>query len=497
MKKLNSIAVLFVLAIVLLLTGCNKSTQENANNKYKLPLGDSGYISEIDFSLYNYREIKNSEDVIKGIVDYNYVKNNKKYTITLDSRTMDSKFNNKAVKLVVGYYTESGIFNAVTEPATFKLSGEGYTENKYEFTYPGDAETNKEKMVLKFCFGSNVDEEVYKSENPEAKKSNINKYLKNYRNVELKIKTLSITDEADDTNSILVEEAKLDEAVVQTTAKENDDLVYFNTATVNYENEVLTLKLNGKYGWWQWIIAELGKALYALTNLVGGWYWLGLTIFTLAVRTLGWPIYAKSNSATSNMSKIQPEMEKINKKYEGKTDQNSKMKQQMEIRKLMKDNHVSLFGCLLPFIQFPIFIAVYQVVQRFPLTPVYADVNYKFLWTTFKMTYGEAQGDWILAIIVGLTMVGSQFLTMYIQKMQQKKKANFYTAKNNQNNKTMLMFMAFTTVMMVVFAWKSAGIAYYWIIGNTYQMGQTAISKLIEQHKEDKELIASKRVRGR
>ena len=203
------------------------------------------------------------------------------------------------------------------------------------------------------------------------------------------------------------------------------------------------------------------------------------------------------------MTKIQPEMDRINKKYEGKTDNNSKMKQQMEIREVMKKNKVSMWGCLLPFAQMPIFLAVYQVVQRFPLTPIYSEelagINYKFLWTTFATEYGQTSGHWALALIVGATMIGQQLLSTYMTKRIQAKHQNFYTknqAKKPQNNQ-MFVMMAVMTVMMVVFAWRSSGISFYWIIGNIYTIGQTFISKMHQERLEEKELKASGKTRGR
>ena len=57
--------------------------------------------------------------------------------------------------------------------------------------------------------------------------------------------------------------------------------------------------------------------------------------------------------------------------------------------------------------------------------------------------------------------------------------------------------MIVMTVMMVYFAWRSAGIAFYWIIGNTYQIAQTTISKLLEAKRLEKKQRESGRPRGR
>ncbi len=489
MKK-STLLVFISLFLVFLMTGCRqKSDSENA---YRLPLGDAGYISEMDFKLYRKEAVKNENGETVYDFDYDYISSDTTYTVGASMIANEEKYVNKAYKMSIGYY-EDGVYKALSDKVIKTIaSKDAFTKETFEFKSGTITDSMKESLVFKLEFGTNIDEEYYKSQNPDAKKSAINKYRKSFRGASFAINEISIG-----TNNALYETKLAGQKVF----KENNSLYFYNTATVSTSESdtsiVTTVKLNSKTGPWQWIIEMLGKLLAWITNLAGGYYWLGLLIFTILIRSIGWPIYAKTNSFSTNMAKVQPELDKLNKKYEGKTDQNSKMKQQMEIRQIMKKNHVSMWGCLLPFAQMPIFFAVYQVVQRFPLTPLYANVNYKFLFTTFAMNYGQASGHWLLAILVGITMIGSQLLSTYMAKRVQRKKANFYTAKNQQSNKSMLIMMIVMTVMMVVFAWNSSGIAFYWIIGNIYQIGQTFISKLQEEKKEEKLQLKSGKSRGR
>ena len=489
--KRRFLIIFMSLIIIFSLTGCRqKSDSENA---YRLPLGDAGYVSEMDFGLYKNVSILNGDGNEVDKYDYNYLSSNSTNTIAVSSKVMDEKYADKAFRVSVGYYDSDKNYVALSDKVIGNIVyGESFT--KFVFTY-NSAELSEEitkGAVIKLEFGTNIDEEYYKTNNEGAKANAINKYRKSYKGSTFYFDEVSIND-----NNVLYETS------VNGTKKfkENSSLHFYNTSTVataeNNGKVVTTIKLNSKTGPWQWIIEMLGRLLHWITNLVGGYYWLGLLIFTILIRSIGWPIYAKTNSFSTNMSKVQPELDKLNKKYEGKTDQNSKMKQQMEMRQIMKKNHVSMWGCLLPFAQMPIFFAVYQVVQRFPLTPLYNDVNYKFFGTTFAMNYGQASGHWLLAVLVGVTMIGSQLISTYMSKRVQRKKANFYTAKTQQTNKSIFIMMAVMTVMMVVFAWNSSGIAFYWIIGNIYQIGQTFISKVQEEKKEDKLQRESGRARGR
>ena len=95
-------------------------------------------------------------------------------------------------------------------------------------------------------------------------------------------------------------------------------------------------------------------------------------------------------------------------------------------------------------------------------------------------------------------MIASQLLSTYMSKRANAKRKNFYTQnKQKSSNNQMMIMMVVMTAMMVYFAWRSAGIAFYWIIGNIYTIVQTLISKLQQEKREEKQRLASGKVRGR
>ena len=162
---------------------------------------------------------------------------------------------------------------------------------------------------------------------------------------------------------------------------------------------------------------------------------------------------------------------------------------QMETMELYRKYKINLFGCLMPLLQMPIFIAMYQVVQRFPLTDLslFTDANVtmntNFLWTTLGNT------EWLLnlplAILVSGIMFLSQWLTQHRTKTQQR--PNQYAgAKAQQTQNSMKYMMYFMVVMMGFIALRSAGIAFYWIIGTSYQLLQSYISYKNMQKRQDK-----------
>ncbi len=96
---------------------------------------------------------------------------------------------------------------------------------------------------------------------------------------------------------------------------------------------------------------------------------IGLTIivFTLLIRIVFVSSMFKQNRSSKINNYIQPEINKIQKKYRGKKDQESMMKQQQEIREIQEKHGASMTGgCLSSLIQLPIFFGVYNVIQNIP-----------------------------------------------------------------------------------------------------------------------------------
>ncbi|MCF7923944.1 MAG: YidC/Oxa1 family membrane protein insertase [Candidatus Izimaplasma sp.] len=247
--------------------------------------------------------------------------------------------------------------------------------------------------------------------------------------------------------------------------------------------EVYETPIGESSGIWAQIIQGLGWFTYQASNFFGllgdtYFYWLGLLVMTLVIRTLGWPIYAKTNDMTIKMQLAQPELNKVQEKYRNKKDQASQQRMQMETMEIYKRYKINLLGCFMPLLQMPIFIAMYQVVRRFPLGDEFYTngehtINYNFLWTDL------GNENWVTNLPLALIVAGLMFLSQYlVQKRSEanQKHTGSQSAKTQQSQKTMKYFMYFMVVMMFFIAITNAGIAFYWIIGTAYQIFQGYIS---------------------
>ena len=82
-KQKRTMFFLLIALMVLLLGGC---TANKSVSVYTLPLGDSGYISEIDFKTKDsYAYSYDTEGVVDGWVSYDYVEKNAYLGTTKDS----------------------------------------------------------------------------------------------------------------------------------------------------------------------------------------------------------------------------------------------------------------------------------------------------------------------------------------------------------------------------------------------------------------------------
>lgn len=116
------------------------------------------------------------------------------------------------------------------------------------------------------------------------------------------------------------------------------------------------------------LLGNILELIYELLSKVGivniG---VSIILFTALIRLLLLPSLIKQNKSTKVMNYIQPEINKVTKKYKGKKDQDSLLKQQQEIRNIQNKYGVSMTGgCLTSLIQMPIFLALYNVVQNIP-----------------------------------------------------------------------------------------------------------------------------------
>lgn len=108
----------------------------------------------------------------------------------------------------------------------------------------------------------------------------------------------------------------------------------------------------------------LGKLLYLIYKTIAFQnYGVSLILFTFIVKLALLPLTIKQIRSTQLMQEIQPEIDRIQKRYK-----NDKEKLNQELMKLYQEKGVNpAGGCLPLLVQFPIIIALYYTIRK-PLT---------------------------------------------------------------------------------------------------------------------------------
>ena len=116
------------------------------------------------------------------------------------------------------------------------------------------------------------------------------------------------------------------------------------------------------------VMGWIMNAIYKVLDMAGIQN-LGLCIiiFSILIYLCMTPLQIKQQKFSKLSAIMQPEIQKIQKKYQGKKDQDSMMKMQEETQAVYQKYGVSATGsCVQLAIQLPILYALYQVIQNIP-----------------------------------------------------------------------------------------------------------------------------------
>jgi YidC/Oxa1 family membrane protein insertase len=109
------------------------------------------------------------------------------------------------------------------------------------------------------------------------------------------------------------------------------------------------------YGWFGWVARPMIAILHAFHAVIGN-YGIAILLLTVVVRAAMFPVSRKQAISSQKMQALQPEMKAINEKY--KDDAVKKTQATQELWK--KHNYNPMGGCLLVFLQIPIFMGLYR-----------------------------------------------------------------------------------------------------------------------------------------
>ncbi len=207
-----------------------------------------------------------------------------------------------------------------------------------------------------------------------------------------------------------------------------------------------------------WLIIQIGRVIKS--------YGLALILTTLLIRLIAYPFTKKAALQSENMKKAQPELEKLEKKYKNKTDQESMMKKSQEMLFIYKKYDINpMSSCLFAFFQIPLFFAFYEAISRIPLIFEENFIGFELGISPIKAV---AQGQYYYLIFIVLIGAATYFSF----------KLNSGAAMSEEQAKQMKSMSNIMVIIMTITAFSiSTGIAIYWITSNIFTIIQNLLVK--------------------
>jgi YidC/Oxa1 family membrane protein insertase len=238
----------------------------------------------------------------------------------------------------------------------------------------------------------------------------------------------------------------------------------------------------------KWLVELVLVGFHTLFTAMGlqstsGISWvLAVVGLVLVVRAALIPVFVKQIKSQRNMMLVQPELKKLQDKYKGKTDRDSRermAREQMELYKRTGSNPLS--SCLPLLLQMPIFTGLFFVLndagnnkpgvglltQEMAVSFSQAQIFGAKLSDTFFGS--DALNVKVLAGIMIVLMTASQFITQK-QIMTKNQNPDVQNSQFMQTQKILLYVLPF--VFLISGISFPLGVMTYWLVSNFWTMGQ-------------------------
>lgn len=249
----------------------------------------------------------------------------------------------------------------------------------------------------------------------------------------------------------------------------------------------------------KWVIEAILVGFHTLITALGGDPASGLTWvlsivgLVLVIRSAMIPLTVRQIVSSRKSLEVQPEIQRIQKKYKGKKDQFSREAMQRETMEAYKKAGTNPFASCLPLlVQMPIFIGLVQVLTDANRQKPGVTADAGFLTVERAVQFSEsqlfgvvplhmtmqdgfAQGSMpviITAIILTLIMVVTQFYT----QLQIMTKNQTPAMRESPMFKQQRVLLYIIPVFLLVSAWLfPLGTMFYWLVSNIYTLVQQLI----------------------
>ena len=217
-----------------------------------------------------------------------------------------------------------------------------------------------------------------------------------------------------------------------------------------------------------WVIINIGVLLGKIGLSSGLANGLAIILSCLAIRLIMYPLTRKTAMQSEKMKEIQPQMEKLEKKYQNKTSEEDQRKKAEEMMMIYQKNKINpISSCLLSFVQIPLLFAYLEAINR---TPVIFENKFLKLDMGMTISHGITSELWYYYVLFLVLILATSYLSF-------RKTLKDQTAMAAQMKGTIYFMLA-----MIVIASFSLPVALglYWITSSLF----TVVQNLIVERKK-------------
>ncbi|MDR0831789.1 MAG: membrane protein insertase YidC [Bacillales bacterium] len=241
------------------------------------------------------------------------------------------------------------------------------------------------------------------------------------------------------------------------------------------------------------LVFPIAALLTGLTNLFGKagiGQIIAIVLTTFTVRLLILAATFKSTLGAQKLTSLQPQIAKVQAKYQGNTTPSAKQRMSQEMMAIYQKEKVNpLSSIIAPLVTMPVFMSVYFAVSNTSLLK-----NGSLFGLNLGTTISSAilqTWNWY-AIFLFILMAISQFISMkipqWIQKKKEKTKHRFQDPRVKKNNQMQYITYIFLAMIIIMGWMMPAAMTVYWIAGSMVSIGQAYLMDYItERNKRKKE----------
>ena len=217
-----------------------------------------------------------------------------------------------------------------------------------------------------------------------------------------------------------------------------------------------------------WVIINIGLLLEKVGLSKGVGSGLAIILSCLIIRLILYPLTRKTAMQSEKMKEVQPQLEKLEKKYKDKTSEEDQKRKAEEMMVIYSKNKINpLSSCLLSFIQIPLLFAYLEAINR---TPVIFENKFLKLDMGTTISHGIMSNLWYIYVIFLLLILATSYLSF-------RKTLKDQTAMAKQMKGTIYFMLAM--ILIAAFSLPVA-LGLYWITSSIFTILQ---NMLVERKK--------------